>query len=106
MNKTLAMMMGAAIAAGLIGCATQATRVASLRGADTASADLAPAQSLAYAGKRPGSGAPIERSFREQPPLIPHAIDNFDEITGGVPTNRLFTSGRASTCGTWQLLHW
>jgi cytochrome c-type protein NapB len=55
--------------------------VASLRGEDAVSADRAPAEQKLYAGKRPGSGAPIARTFKEQPPLVPHAVENFDEIT-------------------------
>jgi cytochrome c-type protein NapB len=73
-------VLTAAIAAGFLGCA-QFAGVNSLRGSDAATADQAPEAVLAYAGKRPGSGAPIARTFKEQPPLIPHAIDNFDEIT-------------------------
>ena len=60
--------------------AQQMADVQSLRGADTAAADQAPA-AKAYAGKKPGLQKPIERTFKEQPPLIPHAVDNFDEIT-------------------------
>jgi cytochrome c-type protein NapB len=72
-------LLAAAIAASVFGCA-QFAGVATLRGADAATADQA-GEARAYAGKRPGSGAPIERTFREQPPLVPHAIENFDEIT-------------------------
>lgn len=32
-------------------------------------------------GKRPGSQQPIARTFEQQPPLIPHATNNFDEIS-------------------------
>lgn len=60
--------------------AQQAAGVQTLRGADTAAVDQAP-DAKAYAGKKPGLQKPIERTFKEQPPLVPHAVDNFDEIT-------------------------
>jgi cytochrome c-type protein NapB len=63
-------------------CATTLgpTDVKSLRGADAAAPDQAPAvrQQL---GKKPGSQDKIARTFQGQPPLIPHATDNFDEVT-------------------------
>lgn len=64
------------------GCASF-TGVNTLRGSDAATADQVP-DAKPYAGKRPGSGgeaALIARNYRQQPPLVPHAIDNFDEIT-------------------------
>ncbi|BDI07670.1 nitrate reductase cytochrome c-type subunit [Sphaerotilus microaerophilus] len=80
MSKSLTLLMAAAVAAGVFGCA-QFAGVNSLRGEDAATIDKAPAEQKLYAGKRPGSGAPIARTFKEQPPLVPHAIENFDEIT-------------------------
>jgi cytochrome c-type protein NapB len=82
MNTTIKWMLAAAIGAGLVACATTTpfAGIATLRGADAATVDQA-GEVKAYAGKRPGSGAPIARTFGEQPPLVPHAIDNFDEIT-------------------------
>ncbi len=80
MNLTSKVVLAAVVAVGFLGCA-QFAGITSLRGSDTASADQAPAEAKLYAGKRPGSGQPIVRTFKEQPPLIPHAIDNFDEIT-------------------------
>ena len=81
MNVFKTLMIGSLLVLAAYGCATQFSGVATLRGADATTADAAPTQALLYAGKRPGSGAPIARTFNEQPPLIPHAIDNFDEIT-------------------------
>lgn len=72
-------LIAALLAAGVFGCASF-SGVATLRGADAVTTDQA-GELKAYAGKRPGSGAPIERTFKEQPPLVPHAIENFDEIT-------------------------
>jgi cytochrome c-type protein NapB len=80
MKTSTRFVVAAALAAGLWGCA-QFAGVSTLRGADAATVDQAPAESKQYAGRRPGSGAPIARTFQEQPPLVPHAIDNFDEIT-------------------------
>ena len=77
--RTMRAAGAAALVAGLLGCA-QFAGIATLRGADAAAADVAP-EAKAYAGKRPGSGQAIARTFKEQPPLIPHAVDNFDEIT-------------------------
>ncbi|MCL2658508.1 MAG: nitrate reductase cytochrome c-type subunit [Betaproteobacteria bacterium] len=80
MNMSIKVAVVAAVAATVYGCA-QFAGVATLRGTDTEATDTAPTDFKTYAGKRPGSGAPITRTFKEQPPLIPHAIDNFDEIT-------------------------
>ena len=80
MTTPLRSILAAAAAVALFGCASF-PGIATLRGADATTPDQAPAETKLYAGKRPGSGAPIARSFKEQPPLIPHAIDNFDEIT-------------------------
>lgn len=51
-----------------------------LRGADVAVEDKAPAEKPLL-GKRPGRQDLVARSFEEQPPLIPHAMQNYDEIT-------------------------
>ncbi|MDR0273833.1 MAG: nitrate reductase cytochrome c-type subunit [Burkholderiaceae bacterium] len=70
----------AAAAAVLYGCA-HFSGVSSLRGVDVAAVDKAPAEQKVYVGKRPGVGQLIARTFDGQPPLVPHAVDNFDEIT-------------------------
>lgn len=54
--------------------------VHSLRGVDAEAPDQAPEEKF-NPGKRPGSQKPIARTFEQQPPLIPHATTNFDEIT-------------------------
>lgn len=51
-----------------------------MRGADAQTADQAP-EEKALLGKRPGSQKTIPRTFEQQPPVIPHALENFDEIT-------------------------
>ncbi|MEF8737557.1 MAG: nitrate reductase cytochrome c-type subunit [Candidatus Accumulibacter necessarius] len=50
-----------------------------MRGADVAAPDQAP-DIKTYVGKRPGTEAPVARTFSTQPPVIPHAVENFDEI--------------------------
>jgi len=79
----------ALLAAALLGAVTAMPGCASfsgvntLRGSDAATTDQVP-EAKPYAGKRPGSGgqaALITRNYQQQPPLVPHAIDNFDEIT-------------------------
>lgn len=52
----------------------------SMRGLDAAAADPAFAEK-AYVGKKPGLQKPIERTYKEQPPLVPHAMNNFDDIS-------------------------
>lgn len=54
--------------------------VKAMRATDTAAADPA-FDAKAYVGKKPGAQEKIARTFKEQPPLIPHAMPNFDEIT-------------------------
>ena len=56
------------------------SRVQTLRGADTAATDHAPPE-RPYTGKSPGSQKPVARTFSTQPPVIPHAIEGFDEVT-------------------------
>jgi len=51
----------------------------SMRGVDVAAPDPAP-EIKPYVGKRPGTEAPVARTFSTQPPVIPHAVENFDEI--------------------------
>ena len=78
MNKTVTILL-ASLLTVIVGCASYEPLV-SLRGSDVAAADKAPA-ALAYAGKRPGTQPTIARTFAQQPPVIPHAVDNFDEVT-------------------------
>ena len=85
MTKTttrLTLLAAAAAALAFVGCA-QFSGVQTLRGSSAATADQV-GEVRTYAGKRPGSGGQavlIARNYQEQPPLVPHAIDNFDEIT-------------------------
>jgi cytochrome c-type protein NapB len=51
-----------------------------MRGADVAAVDQAP-EAKKYLGGKPGGQEKVARTFRDQPPVIPHAVENFDEIT-------------------------
>jgi cytochrome c-type protein NapB len=81
MKRSVTIVLAAAFAA-ISGwsLAQQFAGVQTLRGADAAAADQAP-DNKAYVGKKPGLQKPIDRTFSTQPPLVPHAVDNFDEIT-------------------------
>ena len=57
-----------------------APSVQTLRGANVDDADTAQ-EERSYVGKAPGSQKPIERTFRGQPPLIPHSVEGFPAIT-------------------------
>ena len=72
--RALAILLGAAA------CAALAQQPATLRGSEAATPDQAP-QERAYVGGRPGNQKLVARTFKGQPPLIPHAIDNYQEIT-------------------------
>lgn len=81
MKRSVTMVLAAALAViSGYGFAQQVAGVQSLRGADAAATDQAPIEK-AYVGKKPGLQKPIARTFKGQPPLIPHATTNFDEIT-------------------------
>ena len=79
MNKTFT-ILAATLLAVIAGCATYEP-VGSMRGVDVAAADKAP-EVRTYVGKRPGTAGQqlVARTFAEQPPVIPHAVDNFDDI--------------------------
>ncbi|HEX9183822.1 MAG TPA: nitrate reductase cytochrome c-type subunit [Burkholderiales bacterium] len=75
------LILGAVAAAFAAACATQlAEPLQTLRGADAAAADKLFAEA-AYQGKRPGSQEGLARTYSTQPPLIPHAVENFDEVS-------------------------
>jgi cytochrome c-type protein NapB len=78
LKLTLATLAAAAWALSTPVVAADATK--SMRGADVSAADAA-ADTKNYVGKRPGTQAPVARTFSTQPPVIPHAVENFDEIT-------------------------
>ena len=68
-----------------VGCAVSENTIAyekvnSMRGTDVNVSD-APFDAKAYQGKKPGQQQLVARTFNGQPPVIPHTLDNFDEIT-------------------------
>ncbi len=79
-SKWTALAAGLGLAACVSFPTTPTTPVASLRGSDTAAQDQAPAVRQ-QVGKKPGLQGNIALTFVGQPPLIPHATDNFDEVT-------------------------
>lgn len=77
MKKFLKVSLLAVLAVTVVACASSAVQLSTLRDTPVSSADSAP-DAKAYAGKRPGQFALIERGFAGQPPLIPHSVDGFD----------------------------
>lgn len=69
----------ALVAACFAAAAMAADAPKSMRGIDVAAPDAVAAEK-AYVGKRPGTQTPVARTFSTQPPVIPHSIENFDEI--------------------------
>jgi len=94
MKQTLRISVAAVAAclAGLAFAAADDTR--SMRGADVSATDAA-AEVKTYVGKRPGTQAPVARTFSTQPPVIPHAVENFDEIN--LETNQCLDCHSAAT---------
>lgn len=81
MRRKTKVILAALAAAFAAACATQfAAPPQSLRGADAATADKL-FEPSAYLGKKPGSQPGYTRTYSTQPPLIPHAVENFDEVT-------------------------
>jgi len=82
MNKSVTILLAAlaVMISPSAGAQDAASGVQTLRGADAAATDQAP-QEQRYLGKGPGSQNPITRTFSTQPPLIPHAVENFDVVT-------------------------
>lgn len=75
---------GLSIAAlALVGITTAGAgdvEVRTLRDAGVAEQDQAPQEKLQL-GKKPGLQKKVARTFTGQPPVIPHAMANFDELT-------------------------
>ncbi len=82
MNKSVSVFLATlGLILSQLALAQQGTSdVRTLRGADAAVTDQAPA-ARPYAGKAPGRQKPIARTFGTQPPLIPHSIEDMDEVT-------------------------
>lgn len=78
MKKTVTILL-ASLLTVIVGCASYEPLV-SMRGTDVAAPDKAP-EALKYLGARPGTQPTVPRTYVQQPPVIPHAVDNFDEVT-------------------------
>ena len=78
MKKPVTILL-ASLLTVIVGCASYEPLV-SLRGSDVAAPDTAPAPAK-YLGARPGTQPTVARTYAQQPPVIPHATDNFDEVT-------------------------
>ncbi|MDX9995186.1 MAG: nitrate reductase cytochrome c-type subunit [Rhodocyclaceae bacterium] len=78
MKRTVTMAM-ALTAALLFGCTQQFAGVKSMRGDDVATGDKV-ATPKSYVGKKPGLQEKVARTFSTQPPVIPHAVENFDDV--------------------------
>ncbi len=76
--KKIVTILFASLLTVVVGCAGYEP-LTSLRGIDVAAADPAPA-AKEYAGHRPGTQPVVARTFVQQPPVIPHAVNNFDDI--------------------------
>ena len=79
MKKTTTVLARAVLCSAVLGC-VGVQQLQTIRGADVPVADQAP-NDMPYVGKRPGELKLIERTFEGQPPLIPHSIANYEEIT-------------------------
>lgn len=80
MKKTVTILL-ATLLTTIMGCASY-DRVSSMRGADVAAGDKAP-DTKQYAERLPDANlsALIPRTFKGQPPLIPHATAKYEPIT-------------------------
>lgn len=78
MKKTLKISLAALLS--ITTCWSAAQQVNSIRGTDVTTVDNAPIVQP-YQGSKPGQQALIVRTYQGQPPLIPHKVDGFDDIT-------------------------
>jgi cytochrome c-type protein NapB len=92
--KTQIKLTMAALAACISFSAFAADQAKSIRGIDVAAPDPV-ATDKAYVGARPGTQKPVARTFSTQPPVIPHSIENFDEIN--LETNQCMDCHSAAT---------
>lgn len=77
MNKTFKLSLLAVVAIAVVACAS-GPQVNSLRGSSASTSDNHNLQVKDYVGKRPGQGELIARTFNNQPPLVPHTIENYE----------------------------
>jgi cytochrome c-type protein NapB len=82
MKRTILAALAVAAVSFPLACLSQQIGAGpqSLRGADAATEDKV-FEERSWQGKMPGSQQRIPRTYSTQPPLIPHAIENLDEVT-------------------------
>lgn len=81
MKRSSKFALAAMVAAFAGACATEmAGPPQTLRGSDGADNDKLFAETV-WLGKRPGSQDGYIRTYSTQPALIPHAVENFDEVS-------------------------
>jgi cytochrome c-type protein NapB len=82
MKRSIQAVLAVVAASFSVACLSQpvAANPQSLRGTDAAADDKV-FEERNWRGKMPGSQKPIARTYSTQPPLIPHAIENLDEVT-------------------------
>jgi cytochrome c-type protein NapB len=78
MKKSVLVLL-ASLLTVIVGCASYEPLV-SMRGSDVAAQDQPPS-AKDYVGKRPGTQPLVARTYAQQPPVIPHAVNNYDELT-------------------------
>lgn len=80
MKKTVTILL-ASLLTVIVGCAGYEPLV-SMRGTEVSADDKAPDQKP-YSERSPGAGSPqlIPRTYAQQPPMIPHAIEKYEPIT-------------------------
>lgn len=83
MKTQMTMTLGALATIGTLMLAPWAvaadTTAQGLRSTEIMAPDQAPDEKTVMGG-RPGAQKPIDRTFAQQPPLIPHMVANFDDI--------------------------
>lgn len=77
MKTTLKISLAALLS--VAACWSAAQTVSAMRSTEVSAVDKAP-EIQNYQGSRPGSQALIQRTFKEQPPLVPHRVEGFDDI--------------------------
>ena len=78
--KTSIAVLASVACWALVGTVAAEDGPVSMRGADVAAADKAP-EAKKYLGGKPGGQEKVARTYKGQPPVIPHAVENFNEIS-------------------------
>lgn len=78
MKTTLKISLAALLS--VAACWSAAQTVSTLRSSEVPAVDKAP-EVQPYLGSKPGGHALIQRTFLQQPPLVPHKVEGFDDIT-------------------------